>query len=143
MFVLPETEGYTEFSVLIAGKYVNGFMSKPQSSFFLTPQAAYFPQVEGDTASITVRVAKGGDYLMDIAYEPTGTLDVRKVSANTHPMGTLVMASGISLDQNGLAYSNKIRVKLLKGDNVITVSQLRLPKSFTPCRPVHVRIISL
>ena len=143
VFVLPETEGYTEFSVLIAGKYVNGFMSKPQSSFYLTPQAAFFPQVEGDTASITVRVAKGGDYLMDIAYEPTGTLDVRKVSANTHPMGTLVMANGISLDQNGLAYSNKIRVKLLKGDNVITVSQLRLPKSFTPCRPVHVRIISL
>ena len=142
VFVLPNTDGYTEFSVEIAGKYINGFMSKPQSFFYMTPQVAFFPKVEGDTAIIKIRVAQGSDYLMDIGYHPTGTLDVRKVSANNHPMGTLVMASSNSLEMDDLAYSNKIRVKLLKGDNIITVSQVRLPKSFTPCDPVHVRIIS-
>ena len=35
-----------------------------------------------------------------------------------------------------------VKVKLLKGNNVITIDQLRLPKAFTPCEPVHVRIIS-
>lgn len=143
VFVLPEIDGYTEFSVEIAGKYTNGFMSKPQSSFYMTPQMALFPKVASDTVNLEVRVARGGDYLIDIGYEPTGTLDVRRLSANTHPMGTLVLASGNVPDQNGLAYSNMVKVKLLKGDNIITITQLLLPKSFTPCHPVHIRVISL
>ena len=142
VFVLPETEGYTEFSVEVAGSYLNGFMSKPLLSFHLTPQVAFFPNVEGDTAVVNVSVARGGDYLLDIGYRPTGTLDVRKVMANGHPMGTLILARGNQAEGDELAYSNMVRVKLLKGDNVITVSQLRLPKSFTPCEPVHVRVIS-
>ena len=141
VFVLPETDGYTEFSVEVAGNYLNGFMSKPLLSFHLTPQIAFFPKAEGDTTVLNVSVAQGGDYLIDIGYRPTGTLDVRKVSANNHPMGTLVMASGNLTVADGLAYSNMLKVKLLKGDNVITVSQLRLPKSFTPCEPVHMRVI--
>ena len=143
VFVLPKTDGYTEFSVEIAGKYSHGFMSKPLFKYHLTPQIAFFPKVEGDTAVINVSVAQGGDYLLDIGYHPTGTLDVRKISANSHPMGTLVMASGNTLEPNELAYSSMVRMKLLKGDNVITVAQLSLPKSFTPCEPVHVRIIKL
>ena len=143
VFVLPETNGYAEFSVEVAGKYLNGFMSKPLVYYHLTPQIAFFPKVDGDTAVINVSVAKGGDYLIDIGYLPTGTLDVRKVSANSHSMGTVVMASGNKLGMNDLTYSNVVRVKLLKGDNVITITQLRLPKSFTPCEPVHLRIISL
>ena len=143
VFVLPETEGYAEFSVEVAGKYLNGFMSKPLIHYYLTPQIAFFPKVEGDTAMINVSVAQGGDYLIDIGYLPTGTLDVRKVYANSHFMGTLVMASGNKLGIDGLTYSNVVRVKLLKGENVITISQLRLPKAFTPCEPVHLRIISL
>lgn len=96
-----------------------------------------------DTALINVSVAQGGDFLIDIGYRPTGTLDVRKVAVNSHPMGTVVMASGNNPDVNGLAYSNMVRVKMLKGDNVIMISLLRLPKAFTPCDPVHLRIISL
>lgn len=142
VFVLPKTEKFTEFSVEIAGKYTGGFMSKPLLRYYLTPQIAFFPKTDADTAVINVSVAQGGDYLMDIGYRPTGTLDVRKVAANDHPMGTLVMASGNMLEEDGLAYSNMVRVILLKGNNVITISQLRLPKSFTPCEPVHVRIIS-
>ena len=142
VFVLPKTEQFTEFSVEIAGKYTGGFMSKPLLRFYLTPQVAFFPKTEADTAVINVSVAKGGDYLLDIGYRPTGTLDVRKVAANGHPMGTLVMASANMLEEDGLAYSNMVRMILLKGNNVITISQLRLPKSFTPCEPVHVRIIS-
>lgn len=142
VFALPQTKGYTEFTVEVAGKYQNGFVSKPLIYYYLTPQIAFFPKVEGDTVNISVSVAQGGDYLMDIGYRPTGTLDVRKVAANNHPMGTLVMASGNRLEENGLAYSNMLRIKLLKGSNVITISQLRLPKSFTPCEPVHVRVIS-
>ena len=118
-------------------------MSKPLIHYYLTPQIAFFPKVEGDTAMINVSVAQGGDYLIDIGYLPTGTLDVRKVYANSHFMGTLVMASGNKLGIDGLTYSNVVRVKLLKGENVITISQLRLPKAFTPCEPVHLRIISL
>ena len=142
VFVLPKTDSYTEFSVEVEGKYLNGFMSKPLLYYHLTPQIAFFPKVKGDTAVINVSVAQGGDYLIDIGYRPTGTLDVRKVSANNHPMGTLVMASGNLPVSENLAYSNMLRVKLLKGNNVITVSQLRLPKSFTPCEPVHLRVIS-
>ena len=143
VFVLPKSEGYTEFSVEIAGPYNNGFMSKPLFNYYLTPQMAFFPKVEGDTVVIHVSVAQGGDYLMDIGYYPTGTLDVRKVAANTHPMGTLVMAGSNPLEESGLAYSSMVKVKLLKGDNEIMISQLRLPKSFTACEPVHVRIIKL
>ena len=142
VFVLPNTEGFTEFSVEIAGKYTSGFMSKPLFRYYLTPQIAFFPKTETDTTAINVIVAQGGDYLMDIGYRPTGTLDVRKVAANGHPMGTLVMASGNTQGEDDLAYSNMVKIKLLKGNNVITISQLRLPKSFTPCEPVHVRIIS-
>ena len=143
VFVLPKTDKYTEFSVEVAGKQLFGFMSKPMLYYPLTPQIAFFPQAEGDTVNINVSVASGADYLLDIAYRPTGTLDVRKVAANGHQMGTLVMASGNPVEANGLSYSNMVKVKLLKGDNVITLSQLKLPKSFTPCEPVHVRIISL
>ena len=143
VFALPENHGYTEFSVEIAGKYLNGFMSKPLTRFYLTPQVAFLPKVEGDSVNIHVSVAQGGEYLIDIGYRPTGTLDVRKLAVNSHPMGTLVMASGNLPEEDGLAYSNMVKVKLLKGDNAITISQLRLPKSFTPCEPVHLRVISL
>ena len=142
VFVLPKTEGYTEFSVEVAGKYINGFMSKPLFVYHLTPQIAFFPKAETDTAVIKVSVANGGDYLIDIGYRPTGTLDVRNIAANSHPMGTLVMANNNMVEANGLAYSNVLKVKLLKGENAITVTQLRLPKSFTPCEPVHMRVIS-
>lgn len=142
VFVLPHTEGFTEFSIEIAGKYVNGFMSKPLFNFGLTPQIAFFPHTIGlDHASVMVSVDRGGDYLIDIGYRPTGTLDVRRVSVNSHPMGTLVMASGNQLDVNGLAYSNMVAVKLLKGENSIAFDQIRLPKSFTTCEPIHIRII--
>jgi hypothetical protein len=143
VFVLPKIDGYAEFSVEVAGKYINGFMSKPLINYHLTPQIAFFPVAMNDTALINVSVAQGGDFLIDIGYRPTGTLDVRKVAVNSHPMGTVVMASGNNPDVNGLAYSNMVRVKMLKGDNVIMISLLRLPKAFTPCDPVHLRIISL
>ncbi len=141
VFALPQSEDFTEFSVEIAGKYGNGFMSKPLIRFGLTPQIVFFPDSPDGSATVTVNVASGGDYLLDIGYRPTGTLDVRRVSANTHPMGTLVMAQGNMLDANGLAYSNMVHMKLLKGKNTIEFSQIRLPKSFTPCTPVDIRII--
>lgn len=143
VFVLPKTDRYTEFSVEVAGTHINGFMSKPLFRYHLTPQVAFFPKVlEGDSAVMKVSVAEGGDYLLDVGYRPTGTLDVRQVAANSHPMGTLVMSSGNLPDADGLTYSNMVRVKLLKGENRITVTQLKLPRSFTPCDPVHLRIIS-
>ena len=142
IFVLPKTEGLTEFSVEIAGKNVNGFMSRPLLRFGLTPQMALFPKTDGDSATITVTVAKGGDYLMDVGYRPTGTLDIRRVTINGHPMGTLVMASGAGTEENETAYSNLVNIKLLKGENTIRFDQIRLPKTFTPCAPVHVRVIS-
>jgi len=142
VFVLPETEGLTEFSVEIAGKYINGFMSRPLLRFGLTPQMVFYPKTEADSATITVTVARGGDYLLDVGYRATGTLDVRRVTVNTHPMGTLVMASGARREDGDVAYSNMVTVKLVKGENVIRFDQIRLPKSFTRCEPVHVRIIS-
>ena len=141
VFVLPQSDSFTEFSVEIAGKYGNGFMSKPLFHFGLTPQIVYFPEGSDSLTTVTVSVAQGGDYLLDVGYHPTGTLDVRRVSANSHPMGTLVMAQGIILDTNGLTYSNMIHVKLLKGKNTLEFTQIRLPKSFTPCDPVDIRII--
>ena len=142
IFILPETEGLTEFSVEIAGKYINGFMSKPLLCFGLTPQMAFFPPSDGDSTVITVTVARGGDYLLDVGYHPTGTLDVRRVTANNHPMGTLVMANGVNMGEEDIAYSNMVVVTLLKGENIIRFDQIRLPKSFTPCKPAHMRIIS-
>jgi len=142
VFVLPGTESFTEFSVEIAGKYVNGFMSRPLLHFGLTPQVAFYPHSEGDSAMLSISVAHGGNYLIDVAYRPTGTLDVRRLTVNNHPMGTLVMASGVDIGPNELAYSNMVAVKLLKGENVIRFDQIRLPKAFTPCEPVHVRVIS-
>ena len=142
VFELPEMEGLTEFAVEIVGKYTSGFMSKPLTRFGLTPQVVFYPSAVADTAEVTVNVARGGDYLLDVGYKPTGTLDVRRVSANGYPMGTLVMASGAATDPTGQAYSNMVQVKLLKGENVIRFDQIKLPKSFTPCQPVHVRVIS-
>lgn len=142
VFVLPQTDNFSELSVEIAGKYCNGFMSKPLFHFGLTPQIAFFPDSPDGHTVITVSVATGGDYLLDVGYRPTGTLDVRRVSANGHPMGTLVMASAASIDDDGLAYSNMVNIKLLKGENQIGFDQIRLPKVFTPCDPVHVRVIT-
>lgn len=142
VFALPPTDGFTECAVEIAGKYGNGFMSRPLMRFGLTPQVAFFPDdgADGHT-TLTVSVAQGGDYLLDVGYQPTGTLDVRSVSANTHRMGTLVMARTRGQDLDTLCYSNMVAVKLLRGDNIIQFDQIRLPKAFTPCLPVHVRII--
>ena len=141
-FVLPATDGLTVFSVEIAGKYINGFMSRPLLRFGLTPQMAFLPKAVGDSTVITVKVASGGDYLIDVGYRPTGTLDVRRVTVNTHPMGTIVMASGAGLSEGEIAYSNMVNVKLLKGVNTIRIDQIRLPKAFTPCEPVHLRVIT-
>jgi len=141
VFVLPQSEAFTEFSVEITGKHTHGFMSRPQFSFGLTPQIAFLPPNEDDHLSITVRVAQGGDYLIDVGYKATGTLDVRRLTANTHPMGTVVMARSNAMDDDELAYSNMLAVKLLKGENSIGLQQIKLPKAFTPCQPVHLRII--
>lgn len=144
VFVLPPTDEFTEYSVEIAGKYLNGFMSRPYINLTPTPQMAFIPDSVSGHTSVAVSVARGGDYLMDVGYRPTGTLDVRRLSANGHPMGTLVMTNHVvSTELNGLAYSNMVRVKLLKGENIIRFDQIRLPKTFTPCEAVHVRIISL
>ena len=141
VFALPLLDGTAEFSVEIAGKNTSGFMSKPYLHKGLTPQVAFFPEsVDGHT-TLSMSVAQGGDYLLDIGYNPTGTLDVRRVSANTHPMGTIVMTRVVGIEDNGLAYSNILTVKLLKGENIIEIDQVRLPKSFTPCEPIHVRLI--
>ena len=142
-FALPQTDVFAEYAVIIAGKQVNGFMSKPLLKFGLTPQIAFFPDSPDGHAVINVSVAVGGDYLIDVGYRPTGSLDVRRVSANSHPMGTLVMAKSNGADQEELVYSNIVAVKLLKGENHIEIDQLRLPKAFTPCEPVHVRVIRL
>lgn len=141
VFVLPHSDAFAEYSVEIAGKYGNGFMSKPLLYFGLTPQVAFFPESEDGHTAVKMRVAEGGDYLLDIGYHPTGTLDVRKVSANGHSMGTLVMARSRNTDDEELAYSNMVLVKLLKGENRIEFDQIRLPKAFTTCEPVHVRVI--
>ena len=143
VFVLPHSDSFSEFSVEIAGKYGSGFMSKPLLYFGLTPQVAFFPKSSDGHTAINMRVAEGGDYLLDIGYHPTGTLDVRRVSANGHPMGTLVMARSNNMGIDELAYSNMVTVKLLKGENRIEFDQIRLPKSFTYCEPVHVRLIQL
>jgi hypothetical protein len=117
-------------------------MSKPLYYFGLTPQVAFFPgNVDNGHVAIPMNVAESGEYLLDIGYRPTGTLDVRRVSANGHPMGTLVMASSNSGDAGDMAYSNMVKVLLLKGENSIEIDQIRLPKAFTPCEPVHVRLI--
>lgn len=143
VFVLPDIDCYTEFTVDIAGNVTSGFMSRPLSKYHLTPQVVFIPnKVEEDTVTVNISVARGGDYLLDIGYRPTGTLDVRRISANGHPMGTLVMGGTNKPGSDGLAYSNMVRVKLLKGENRLTVVQLRLPKAFTPCEPVFLRVIS-
>lgn len=141
VFALPQHDGFVEYSVDIAGKYVNGYMSRPYMAFNLTPQIAFFPDSAGGQTTITVSVAEGGDYLVDLGYHPSGTLDVREVSVNTHPMGTLVMTNINNFTINGIAHSNMVLVKLLKGENAITFRQIRLPKAFTPCEPVHLRVI--
>ena len=141
VFVLPPTEAFAEYSVEIAGKYANGFMSRPLIRFGLTPQIAFLPKTVDERINLRIRVAEGGDYLIDVGYHPTGSLDVRCLSVNTHPMGTLVMAGKVETDENGLAYSNMVNVKLLKGENEIQIDQISLPKTFTTCDPVHMRII--
>lgn len=143
VFALPANDEFTEYSVEIAGKYISGFMSKPYLDFHLTPQTAFFPDSTGGHTTITVSVATGGDYLLDVGYHPTGTLDVREVNVNTHLMGTLVMTNNNKTEINGLAYSNMVTVKLLKGENAISFRQIRLPKAFTPCQPFHIRIIPI
>lgn len=141
VFALSQDDGFVEYSVEIAGKYINGYMSRPYQAFNLTPQMALFTDSVGGQTTITVSVAQGGDYLVDLGYHPTGTLDVREVSVNTHLMGTLVMTNINDFSINGIAHSNMVNVKLLKGENAITFRQIRLPKSFTPCEPVLLRII--
>ena len=141
VFALPEVEGLAEYSVEIAGKYINSYISRPYLVFHLTPQIAFFPDSTSGQTTIKVSVAEGGDYLLDMGYHPTGTLDVREVTVNSHPMGTLVMTLEGTAGINGLAYSNMVGVKLLKGENAIVIRQIRLPKTFTSCQPVHMRII--
>ena len=141
VFALPRVDGFSERTVEISGKYIHGYMSRPYLDFHLTPQTAFLPDSVGGHTTINVAVAQGGDYLLDVGFFPTGTLDVREVTVNSHPMGTLVMTSAGETDINGLAYSNMVNVKLLKGENLITFTQIRLPKAFTPCRLHHVRII--
>ena len=141
VFALPHVDGLAEYSVEIAGKYINSYISQPYLVFHLTPQIAFFPDSAGGHTTIKVSVAEGGDYLLDMGYHPTGTLDVREVIANTHPMGTLVMTREDNVGIDGLAYSNMVSVKLLKGENIIGIRQIRLPKTFTPCQPIHIRII--
>ena len=141
LFRIPTTEEFTEYSVEIAGKYINGYMSQPHMKFSLTPQIAFLTDSTDGHNTVKVRVSHGGDYLIDIGYLPIGTLDVREIEANGHLMGTLVMSASSDADDKGLAYSNIVRAKLLKGDNVIVIRQIRLPKSFTSCKPVHMRVI--
>ena len=142
-FAIPNVTEFTEFSVEIAGKYMNGFISQPYINLSLTPQIVFFNDTATDSTTVKVSVSRGGDYLLDVGYKPTGTLDVRRVIANSHPMGTLVMSASSRQATEQAAYSNMVHIKLLKGENVITIKQIRLPKSFTPCQPVHMRIIQL
>ena len=138
VFALPPADGYAEYAVEVAGKYVSGYMSRPHVASGLTPQVAFL-NADSTVTTLTVNVAHGGDYMLDFGYRPTGTLDVRQVMANGHLMGTIVMAG--NADSDSIIYSNMVRVKLLKGQNALTIEQVRLPKSFTTCQAVFVRII--
>lgn len=138
VFALPAIDGYAEYAVEVAGNYVSGYMSRPHVASGLTPQVAFLSTDSAHTA-LTVNVAEGGDYLLDMGYYPTGSLDVRQASANGHLMGTIVMAAG-NAPRDSIVYCNMVNMKLLKGQNTITIQQIRLPKSFTACKPVFVRI---
>lgn len=140
VFALPHSAGVNEYSVEVMGKYTTGYMSRPYLSLGLTPQVAFLPEGDGDLSSVKVVVAHGGDYIIDVGYHPTGTLDVREVIANDVLMGTVVMSRQSELLSDGLYYSNMIVVGLLKGENVITLRQVRLPKAFTSCHAVHLRV---
>jgi len=142
VFVLPDLEDFAVLAVACHGKYGYGYISRPLLQLALTPQMAVFADSTDNhgRTSMKVSVAVGGDYLLDVGYEPTGSLDVREVLVNTHSMGTVVMARD-NVAREGVCYSNMVVVKLLKGDNLIEFEQVLLPKSFTPCRPRHVRII--
>jgi len=143
VFALPDMDDFAVLAVVCRGDYGYGYVSRPLPALSLTPQMAVFADSVGGHTSMTVSVAQGGDYLLDVGYSPTGSLDVRQVTVNTHHMGTVVMArDDVSHAQgSGLCYSNMVVVKLLRGDNRIEFEQVRLPKSFTPCQPQHVRII--
>jgi len=121
--------------------------------------------------TLKINAPVGGDYLISIKYLPTGTCDVRQVYAGTHLMGTLILhgknltqtnadspqknsKDGIFknprpedktpgadlLNPRDLREVNQT-IKLLKGENVITLRQVRLPKKFTPCQPIEINII--
>ncbi len=143
VFAIPAYTEFTEFSVEVAGKLANSFMCKPLFKFSLTPQIAFLPADSTGTIGISVSVAEGGDYLIDVAYRATGTLDVRDLLVNTHSMGTLVMTQTKRplSESDELIYSNMVAVKLLKGNNKVELRQIRLPKASTPCEAVHMRII--
>jgi hypothetical protein len=138
IFPLPDADGYAEYAVEIAGKYVSGYMSRPHAASGLTPQVAFIGP-DTDKTIVNVNVAQGGDYLLDVGFYPTGTLDVRQILANEHLMGTIAM-SGNNAASDSISYSNMVGIKLLKGPNAITLEQIRLPKSFTVCQPVYIRI---
>lgn len=143
IFAIPINNGFAELSVGATGMYVNSFMSKPLLRFNVPPQIVSIPNDNISHLAFNVNVDEGGDYMIDVAYRPTGTLDVRELSINTHPMGTLVMTQ-IKQPANKsdeLAYSNMVTIRLLKGKNKVELNQILLPKAFTPCKTIHMRII--
>jgi len=142
VFAIPQSEQLIECAVLLQGRYGESFISRPYLRFAATPQVAMLPDSSTTSSSlvVNVKVQRGGDYLIDIGYLPTGTLDVRKIAVNNHLAGTVVMAQDRT---STLRYSNMLMVKLLRGDNTIEITPIALPKPYTPCTPRLLRVITL
>jgi len=142
VFALPKDDEFAVYALIYQGNHVQSYTSNPYRYYPFTPLTLLLPE-DNDSISLKVSVEKGGTYLLNIGYDPTGNIDVRHVIVNTHPMGTLVMAdrpNAAPTPAGSSLMSSMVEVDLLKGSNTIVIKQLRLPWRFRSCLPRFVTL---
>lgn len=122
IFSLPHTGQLTEFNVVAANRYGFSLPSRPVivSHYPVLDVAIADSALQADTVTVKVNVERGGTYLLQVSYTITDGCDLFVVDANGHTQGVIVTPSTVGTSPQR---SNAIAVRLLRGNNTLTLSR--------------------
>ncbi len=167
-----DTVTYRNYSIIAINKYGHSFISRPHyitssahcytiaplytqfTSTTLNTSPSHHPiELVDDTTSITIPVytVEAGEYIIDVFYangngsrsllQPCQLL---QVLANSHNQGVVVVPQLGENQWMNMNYSSHLTIKLLKGENNITLRRVKSWGEDVPADPIlldHIRLI--
>ena len=169
-----DTSTYRNYSIVAINKYGSSYISRPHyitssahcyalATLYPTLVASSFPvaqshapiELDNDTTAIAIPIfaQEAGQYIIDVLYSNGNgpqslnqPLELLQIFANSHNQGLVALPRLGDAQWMTTSYSSHLRLKLLKGKNIITLRRVAPWGVKAQVQPIlldHIRIIKL